>query len=1002
MGSDNGQWEPPTNSDDGAQLDSDDHPTLAATAEQIEAGRAASRVDATAVKRTTPPGLSAAMPREPGPNEDAVDTSNFERVENTHQDFDPKITARGLQIKERAPANRSGSMAPVAANGSGSITATPDVSDGRVVSTSDRRSGPATLSGLDSRGVRAPATRPASEPGASDSGPHDRKRNHTAAGASGSMRPPADRSGPISAKSIAAATTTPDDDFDPASTARGMPAVGRTPGPPGADVVLLDRVTAPVTEEPRRTDAAAGGIVVVATGSDGERVRKLCHTHSLLVPVMSSLSIAHEAMSVVVIGEPSPPAPDRVVHVVRPTVPDAQLIELLRALSSGRVLVERPPQPTSPDQRVREFAQRVARMSDRASIETTMIEALTVLVDADRAYCWFFDASSGTLWSEGHRLALGDNRRAMGGLVGWAAYTGQRIHASPPEDDARFLLELDDPDGKPQSRIIVQPIVGGDRRVHAVLVAVRRWRNAAFEDAQLRLVADLAALCGPALDIIASTGPRGPKFRPANTLPGPLAAATSASSGGTTAARDSAVVDARSKRPSSRPPPVTTAAVHPLTATLKNMEAARSGQSSQKMEAARSDSQSIDAARPPHIPTKPPPLPVPPRITAATPAIAIPATPPSAVTATPSSGAPVAAPTANGTASDSRRLRASTAQPPSTSNTGRTRPITGGERVSGAMRARPYQQVAVVGGDDVHDRVQRIANACGIDVAVASSVEEAPADARIITIGRPWSPSIDPRVVYVARDAISNDALTDLISAMSSGRALGAAAPLTKPSNPNDARRAQQAFTGSRTFAAAASLTAAETSAIATMRELLDADRAYFLYYDDADGSLKSAARGHDERRAIAGIAGWVARTGRAASAERATADPRWLGPIDDPDGDPNSQLIVEPVIVGDRVRAVLVAARRPRRPGFVEADVQLLARFAALVAPLVDQLLLHADNAPAPAPAPVAARRTKRATEQAVDDLRGVLPIWQRLPMWSYAAGGAVVLLLIALIASC
>jgi GAF domain-containing protein len=955
MTSDDGKWEQPTNSDDNARLDSDDHPTLTATPEQIEAGRAMSaRADATPTpaKRTTAQGLSAVMPRTPGVNEE-IDTANFDRVENTLETpppFDPKSTARGLLIgaEPRVPANGSGAMSAATtaalsaeaandsgsmspadakrprtttANRSGSMSPATDVSDGRVAPSSERRSGPTTLSGLDSRGVRAPGTR---APSNSDAGRSvgERPRNNTAPGASGSMTrspaPSANRSGGVSAQAVAAVSG--DDNFDPAS--------------------------------------AAGGIVVVATGADGDRVRRVCHAHSLLVPVMSSLSVAHDAMSVVVIGEPSPPAPDRVIHVVRPTLTDAQLAELLRALSSGRVLVDRPAQPTSPDPRAREFAQRIARMSDRASIETTMIEALTVLVDADRAYCWFFDPSSGALWSEGQRLALGDNRRAMGGLVGWAAHTGQAIHATPAGDDARFLLELDDPDGKPQSRTIVQPIIGGDRRVHAVLVAVRRWRNTPFDDTQLRNVADLAALCGPALDIIASTGPRGPKFRPANTIPGPLA----------NAARDSAVVDARSKRPSSRPPPLTARPattpppVHPLTATLKNIEAARAGQA----------------------PKKPPAPLVPPRIT-------------------PSSGTPVA-PAPSTDASDSRRLRASTKQPPTTSNTGRTRPVTGGERTSGPLRARPFQQVALVATEELYERAQRVAKTWATDVAIVSDVALAPPDARIITIGQAWSPSMDPRVVYVARETISNDALVDLITSIASGRVLGAAAQLTKPTNPNEARRAQQAFTASRTFAAASNLAAAETSAVATMRELLDADRAYLLFYDDADGSLRSTTRGKDERRAIAGMAGWVARTGRAASTERATTDPRWLGPIDDPDGDPNSQLIIEPVIVGDRVRAVLVAARRPRRPGFVDADVQLLARFAALLAPLLDQLLLHADSAPAPQPAPSPApvARTKRATEQAADDLRAVLPIWQRLPMWSYAAAASVVLLLIAVVASC
>lgn len=1038
--SNDGPWESPTEFDDDARMDADDHPTVAATAEQIEYGRALSaRPDGTPppVKRTTAQGLTAVQPRTPatGIAVDEVVTANFERADND-DDLDPASTARGLPVADaRMPAaNGSGAMARAtdssgsiarAANSSGSMAPLTE-SDGRVAHVREGRSGP-TLSGLDGRGVRLPSTA-ADRSGGIVASIVDADANRSGATST------TDRSAGIAAKAARLASALsglpPDDNnFDPASTARGMPAQGRGPGPIGDDVILLDRVagSTPAAGSPR-TESAAGGIVVVAAGADGERVRRLCHAHSLLVPIMSSLSIAPGSLSVV-FGEPSPPAPDRVLQVVRPTISDAQVVDLLRALVTGRVLVERPTQPPDPDPRAKEFANRIARMHDRAAIETTMIEALTVLVDADRAYCHFFESTTGALWSEGHRRTLGDNSRAMGGLVGWAAYTGQTIVASPAGDDARFLLELDDPDGKPQSRIVVQPIIGGDLRVHAVLVAVRRWRNAAFTDESLRMVADLAALCAPALDLVASSGPRAPKFRATSTIPGPLAAAAqvatpASTTGGTVAARESAVIDARSKRPSSRPPPVT----------------------------ARPPTNPSHVPPPPRgfsnrVPTKPPPAPTPPRGIAdsAVAPVARPDTGPSPVAAALSGVSPVVAPRPETgpapvvatSAGDSRPMRAPTVQPPSTSNTGRTRAPTGerGPSQSAPLRAstgelatsqpnptddsaaslrasarssqaplpaRPFHQVAIVAVDEEHDRLQRVVKTCSVDAAIVTATNLAPADARIITFGQAWSPSMDPRVIYVARDTIGNDALADLISAASCGRVLGAPAQLTKPTNPNDARRAQQAFTGSRMFASASSLAAAETSAVTTLRELLDADRAYFLYYDDEDGSLRSAVRAKDDRRAIAGIAGWVARTGRTATAERATADPRWLGPIDDPDGDPNSQLLVEPVIVGDRVRAVLVAARRPRRPGFGDGDREVIARFAALLAPLVDQLVLHAEPTAVPPPPVPSPARNKRATEQAMDDLREALPRWQRLPTWAYALGGIAVLGVIAMIASC
>src|SRR5204862_4196427 len=135
-------------------------------------------------------------------------------------------------------------------------------------------------------------------------------------------------------------------------------------------------------------------------------------------------------------------------------------------------------------------------------------------------------------------------------------------------------------------------------------------------------------------------------------------------------------------------------------------------------------------------------------------------------------------------------------------------------------------------------------------------------------------------------------------------------------------------------------LAAAESSTVATVRELIDADRAYCLWFDDRDGTLRSPARGQGRRKAIAGIAGWAAHTGRATQTERSGADPRWLAPLDDPDGDDSSQLAVQPIVRADRrVLGVIVAARRARRPGFAELEVALLARFAALAAPHLEQL---------------------------------------------------------------
>src|SRR5690606_24290843 len=128
-----------------------------------------------------------------------------------------------------------------------------------------------------------------------------------------------------------------------------------------------------------------------------------------------------------VIGEPSPPTPARVVHVVRPAVPDEQLIDLLRALVTRRTVVDPPAAPVGADPKLGDIARRLSTLSDRGTIETIMLGAITALTDADRAHCLFHDPTSGALWSEARLRAGADDRRATGGLVGWAAHTGQTL-----------------------------------------------------------------------------------------------------------------------------------------------------------------------------------------------------------------------------------------------------------------------------------------------------------------------------------------------------------------------------------------------------------------------------------------------------------------------------------------------------------------------------------------------------------------------------------------------
>ncbi|HUS32046.1 MAG TPA: GAF domain-containing protein [Kofleriaceae bacterium] len=1001
---DDGPWDDATQHDDSAQMDGDDQPTMRANDDHVAALR--------------------------------KERMKQRLIDDAASNVRRRTTNQGLQDRTRTPAQGNPTTPP-----HGVSTAQLDMHVSRTVT--DRGIPVQPDPSSTNRGIpvapRGPMT--ASPDLASTSSPDIASALYAAAG---------------------------DVEIDPSSTARGMPAQGRTPAiakgrhPTEDGVILLDRVSgnAPTDDAPRRSESASGGVVVVATGSEADRVRRLCHTHSLLVPVMSSLAIAHEALYVIVIGEPSPPAPERVAHVVRPSVTDRQLVDLIRSLVSGRVVAALPEASAEVDPRVLDAAQRIAKLDDRAAIESIMVDTITAVVGADRAHCLYFDPLSGGLWSEGARVTLGDSRRAIAGFVGWAAYTGEALHAEPAGDDPRYLQELDDPEGKAQTRLIVQPIIGGDRRTHAVLVAVRRWRHDPFKPSHAAALASLAALVAPTLDLVAPAPPVADGRKPRTTIPGALKNAQTA-----------ALIAPPRTKPPTGPSPLTAPRPRPPSAPgmKRPPTSPPTRDSSAGIDGGRSSSSSIDAPTAPRAPIVDEPADAsdskrlrttsqPPststtgrtraptgesRPNALTPATASPTasrprnptdetrpempsggaprspTPPggSSRASTPGGGSPSSARPRNPTDETRPEMAPGSSRPPTGPNpiaahrpgtgpnpiaghrpptgpnpiTGKRpptgpNPVTGHRPGSGQSAGAPStgpiprpsaplveklplpaprhppssppapsatiamaHRVAIVAGDEEHDRARRIAKTCGLEIALASTTESAPADARLVTLGLPWSPDIDPRVVYVARTTMSNDHLADLLTAVATGKALSSNESLGKANNPTEARRAQIAFTGSRAFAGAVDFVSAETTAVSTLRELLDADRAYFLLYDDASGALSSPGRKlsmGDNRRSIAGLAGWVAHTGRAALAERAASDPRWLGPIDDPDGDSNSQLLMQPVLRSDQhVQAIIVAARRPRRPGFTDIDAALAERFASLVAPLLQQLHQHVEN---------------------------------------------------------
>jgi len=182
----------------------------------------------------------------------------------------------------------------------------------------------------------------------------------------------------------------------------------RRPPSEGSDVVRLDRVRVnPDEVEPITVPIERARIAVVATGDDSARVRRICHAAGLFVPVLGNISIVDNSLAIVVLGEPSPPAPDRVVHVVRPTIGDDHLRDLLIGLSTGRP-IDVPLRSGASPAKVIARARALDSVRSIARVEAICIDSITELTGADRAYCLAYDAADGSLWSEALRRRMGD------------------------------------------------------------------------------------------------------------------------------------------------------------------------------------------------------------------------------------------------------------------------------------------------------------------------------------------------------------------------------------------------------------------------------------------------------------------------------------------------------------------------------------------------------------------------------------------------------------------
>ncbi len=257
--------------------------------------------------------------------------------------------------------------------------------------------------------------------------------------------------------------------------------------------------------------------------------------------------------------------------------------------------------------------------------------------------------------------------------------------------------------------------------------------------------------------------------------------------------------------------------------------------------------------------------------------------------------------------------------------------------------------VALVCADAAELNAIRTALKDQVVLALADSVADALDELPVVVVGEASHVAPDPRVAHVVRKSLGPREIRALFQSLADGHPRRLEPP-PPPKTQADAQRMQVVLAASRRLAAAVDLAAAESLAIDALVELLDADRVQFLYHDADDGALwsESKLRGDDgdDRRAIAGLAGWTARTGLPAQTDRAGDDPRWFGRIDDPGGDAGARILTHAVIGAEgHVHAVIIASRDGRRAAFSEFAPVMLAHFAHLAAPFLDQLSVHVQT---------------------------------------------------------
>lgn len=222
--------------------------------------------------------------------------------------------------------------------------------------------------------------------------------------------------------------------------------------------------------------------------------------------LVSLLDAVGGQLPVLIVGQDArAPAPDdeRIFFVLSRQLPAADVAALVQSAVAERLLAAEEiesPAAAARLQRVLALSSRFATRNDLASAASVAEDATSQLTRSDRSYCLFHDADSGSVWTESEPAREG---RAAMGLVGFAARTRRSCAVERAHEDPHYVAALDDPAGEGRERLLVQPVVGPDGQVQAVLVAVRLANRAPFAPEERELLATFAQKTGPMMHHLA-------------------------------------------------------------------------------------------------------------------------------------------------------------------------------------------------------------------------------------------------------------------------------------------------------------------------------------------------------------------------------------------------------------------------------------------------------------------------------------------------------------------